>query len=99
MSRVLPALVEALIRERLGANPGDLYAETHRWLDRILLPLVLEQAQGAQRRAALLLGISRQTLRCRLRELGWTAPQSRDQDEDEGECFASPPVAKPPTSV
>jgi hypothetical protein len=34
----LPAL-EEFVRERLGANSRDLYAETHGWTDRSLLPL------------------------------------------------------------
>src|SRR6266849_4164140 len=37
---------EAYIRERLRANSIDLYAETHRLLDQILLALVLEHSGG-----------------------------------------------------
>ena len=75
--------VEAFIRERLGANSSDIYAEMHRWLDRILLPLVLEQTSGIQRQAATLLGIGRQTLRQRLRELGLTTAHPADPAEDD----------------
>ncbi len=60
----------ALIRSRLGPDACDLYAETHRQADRLLLTHVLEYADGNQHRAARLLGIARQTLRLRLRELG-----------------------------
>ena len=83
LSRVHAPVVEAFVRERLGASAGELYAETHRWLDGVLLPFVLEQAQGNQRQASVVLGIARQTLRLKLRELGLTAPPARDQDEDE----------------
>src|SRR5438105_4426569 len=62
--------LESFIRGRLGPDTGDLYAETHRQVDRLLLPLILEHTQGNQHQAARLLGIARQTLRLKLRELG-----------------------------
>jgi two-component system nitrogen regulation response regulator GlnG len=61
---------EAILRQRLGPNARDLYAETHRELDRLLLPRVLKYTGGNQQRAALLLGISRKTLRTKLQDLG-----------------------------
>jgi two-component system nitrogen regulation response regulator GlnG len=60
----------SFIRSRLGPDTGDLYAEAHRRADRLLLAQVLEYTDGNQHRAARLLGIARQTLRLRLRELG-----------------------------
>ena len=60
----------AFIRERLGPDARDLYGEAHRQVDRQLLAQVLEYADGNQHRAARLLGIARQTLRLKLRELG-----------------------------
>jgi DNA-binding NtrC family response regulator len=62
--------LEDFIRQRLGPEAHDLYAETHRQVDRILLPLVLEYTGGNQHQAARLLGIARQTLRLKLRDLG-----------------------------
>lgn len=62
---------EAFLRRRLGPDSRDLYAEIHRELDRLMLPRVLEHTGGNQARAALLLGISRRTLRTRLGELGF----------------------------
>src|SRR5438105_9334890 len=53
----------AFIREGLGPDACELYAETHRQVDRLLLPLVLEHTNGNQHQAARLLGIARQTLR------------------------------------
>ena len=60
----------SFIRSRLGPDVCDLYAEAHRRADRLLLREVLEYTNGNQHRAARLLGIARQTLRLRLRELG-----------------------------
>jgi len=85
MSWVHAPVVEAFIRERLGTNSGDLYAETHRWLDQILLPLILEHTGGIQRQAASLLGIARQTLRLRLRELGLSTAHPADQAEEDAD--------------
>jgi DNA-binding NtrC family response regulator len=76
----------AFIRERLGPNARDLYAETHRQADRQLLVQVLEYAEGNQYRAARLLGIARQTLRLKLRELGLHVTRSVESEPawDEG---------------
>jgi two-component system nitrogen regulation response regulator GlnG len=78
----LPAL-EAYVRERLGADTRNLYAEAHRLVDQVLLPLVMEHTRGNQSQAALALGIARQTLRQRLQEAGLVEPPSRDAAEDE----------------
>ena len=61
---------EAFLRQRLGSDSRDLYAEIHRELDRLVLPRVLEHTGGNQARAAVLLGIARRTLRSKLGELG-----------------------------
>jgi two-component system nitrogen regulation response regulator GlnG len=74
--------LEAFIRQRLGPDPQDLYAETHRQVDRVLLPLVLEYTGGNQYQAARLLGIARQTLRQKLRDLGLHVTHSVEADED-----------------
>jgi DNA-binding NtrC family response regulator len=67
--REAPGL-ESFIRGRLGPDARDLYAETHRQVDRLLLPRVLDYTRGSQNKAASLLGIARQTLRQKLREQG-----------------------------
>jgi DNA-binding NtrC family response regulator len=67
----LPDL-DAFIREQLALDTKDVYAETHRHVDRLLLVRALEHTGGNQREAARLLGISRQTIRTRLRSLGLT---------------------------
>jgi two-component system nitrogen regulation response regulator GlnG len=71
-----------IIRQRLGADVRDLYADAHRQLDRLLLPRVLEYARGSQHQAALLLGIARQTLRLKVRELGLSVPRPAEAQED-----------------
>jgi two-component system, NtrC family, response regulator AtoC len=73
--------LEALIEERLGPDADDLYAETHREVDRVLLSRVLKFAGGNQHQAAQLLGIARQTLRQKLRELGLHVTQSVETNE------------------
>jgi len=63
--------VAAFIREQLAdSSSGDVYAKTHRRVDRILLKLALDHTRGNQREAARLMGISRQTMHTRLRTLG-----------------------------
>jgi two-component system nitrogen regulation response regulator GlnG len=62
--------LEAFIRLRLTSDESELYAETHRQVDRLLLTRVLEDTGGNQLQAARRLGIARDTLRRRLIELG-----------------------------
>jgi two-component system, NtrC family, response regulator AtoC len=75
--------LEAFIHQRLGPDSRDLYKETLRELDRLLLPRVLEYSGFNQQRAALLLGIARQTLRAKLRDLGVHVGHSVEADEDD----------------
>jgi DNA-binding NtrC family response regulator len=75
--------LEAFIRLRLASREGDLYAETHRQMDRLLLTLVLEEAGGNQLQAARRLGIGRETLRRRLSELGLHRSRRLEAEEDE----------------
>jgi DNA-binding NtrC family response regulator len=62
--------LEAFIRQCLASDIGDQYAQAHRRLDRLFLTRVLEATGGNQHDAARRLGIARETLRRRLRELG-----------------------------
>ena len=75
--------LEAFIRQRLGPDCRDLYAETHSEVDRLLLPRVLQYTGGNQNQAARLLGIARQTLRQKLRDLGLHITRSIETDEDD----------------
>jgi two-component system nitrogen regulation response regulator GlnG len=62
--------LEQFVLDRLGPDSDDLHAETHREVDRILMTLTLRHTGGNHRVAAKLLGISRQTMRVRMRSLG-----------------------------
>jgi two-component system nitrogen regulation response regulator GlnG len=74
--------LEAFICQRLAPHTEALYADTHRELDRLLLPLVLDYTGGNQHQAARLLGIARQTLRQKLRDLGLHVTHSVEADEE-----------------
>jgi DNA-binding NtrC family response regulator len=77
----LPDL-DGFIREQLAREADDIHLETHRLVDRLLLVRALEQSGGNQREAARLLGISRQTMRTKLRSLGLTVnltPEIEDE--------------------
>ena len=71
---------EAFVRQRLGPDSRDLYKKIHLDLDRLLLPRVLEYTGGNQQRAALLLGIARQTLRAKLQDLGLQVAHAVEAD-------------------
>jgi DNA-binding NtrC family response regulator len=75
--------LEAFIRQRLVPDASNLYTETHRQVDRLLLSQVLEYTGGNQYQAARLLGIARQTLRLKLRDLGLHVTQSVEADDEE----------------
>ena len=75
--------LEAFIGQRLVPESTDLYAETHRQVDRLLLPRVLEYTGGNQHQAARLLGIARQTLRQKLRDLGLHITRSTETDDND----------------
>ena len=74
--------LEAFIREQLAPGATDLYAETHRVVDRLLLTMALEHTHGNHREAARMLGISRQTMRVRLRALGLQVTHSITSDDE-----------------
>jgi two-component system nitrogen regulation response regulator GlnG len=76
---------EAFILKQLEDGTTNLSAETHQHLDRLLLPLVLHHTKGNQVQAARALGISRQTLRTKIRELGFSIAGSVERDEDDGD--------------
>jgi two-component system nitrogen regulation response regulator GlnG len=78
------AQLEALIRQGLELGSENLYQDAHQQLDRFLVPLVLRATDGNQVQAARVLGISRQTLRFKIRELGLTITKSVGEDEGDG---------------
>src|SRR5262249_21414412 len=60
------------IQDRLEANSNDLYAETIVLLERMLLTEVLRYTSGNQVQAAKILGITRNSLRHKIRSLDIT---------------------------
>jgi len=80
---VAPTAIEALIQQRLSQKTTHLYAEAHDELDRFLLPAVLEFCQGNQSQAARMLGVSRQTLRMKLRALAPDGSEPTDPDDSD----------------
>ena len=75
---------ETFIRDRLEAGTSDLYAEAHLQLDRVLLVLTLRATNGNQLAAAKVLGVARQTLRNRLRELGLNISKAVEETDEPG---------------
>src|SRR5437868_130386 len=78
-----PGVETVVIRLRVASDVRDLYAETHRQVDRLLLPRVLEHTRGNLQQAALLLGVARQTLRLKLRDLGLSVARPGEAEEDD----------------
>ena len=68
------------LEERLAAGSEDLYAEALRRLERLLLTRVLQHTGGNQLQAARLLGITRGSLRNKIRELGITITRTVEED-------------------
>src|SRR4051812_10845215 len=75
--------VGPFLRRRMEAGSEEIYQEAHQHLDRLLLPLVLGSTDGNKLQAARLLGITRKTLRVRLRTLGLSDLMSAEGDEDD----------------
>jgi len=74
--------LDVFISQRLAPEVNDLYAQTHAHVDRLLLARVLEYTGGNQHHAARLLGIARQTLRIKLRDLGLHVAHAVEADDD-----------------
>jgi two-component system nitrogen regulation response regulator GlnG len=72
---------ESFIRRRLREGTTALSAEAYHLLDRLLVRLVLRHTKGNQVQAARVLGIARQTLRVKTRELGLSGTGSAEGDE------------------
>jgi two-component system nitrogen regulation response regulator GlnG len=77
------AALESFIRQQLEAGGTGLYEETLRRVEQLLLPLVLESTGGNKAQAARILGMTRVTLRTKLRELGWSETRSVEGDDND----------------
>jgi DNA-binding NtrC family response regulator len=87
----------AFIRPRLSPEMTNLYAETHDQVDRLLFTMALGYTRGNQRDAARLFGISRQTMRVKMRALGIQVTHSVEANNDEPQLAA--PVSIPPVHL
>lgn len=74
---------DEFVSDRLDAGSRDLYAECLEMMERQLLSRILKQTGGNQLRAAELLGITRGSLRHKLRTLGIVAGRAGESNEDE----------------
>jgi DNA-binding NtrC family response regulator len=75
---------DAFISARLAAGSADLYAESLQQLERHLLTRVLNHTGGNQLQAARILGITRGSLRTKIRALGLTIERSVSSDDETG---------------
>ena len=79
--RLVEAALPSVVGASLAAGPGRVYRAVMARMELPLLRHVLELSGGNQLRAARLLGINRNTLRKRLRQLGLLpAPESGEAE-------------------
>jgi DNA-binding NtrC family response regulator len=76
---------ERHLQERLQAGSQDLYGEMLMLMERQLLTAVLRHTQGNQLRAAKILGITRGSLRTKIRALGITIERAVSAEDDQGD--------------
>jgi two-component system nitrogen regulation response regulator GlnG len=72
------------INERLDAGSHELYAECLTLMERQLITRVLQHTEGNQLQAAKVLGITRGSLRHKLRALGIAIERSVGSDDETG---------------
>jgi two-component system, NtrC family, nitrogen regulation response regulator GlnG len=68
-----------------GLESGDIYSMVMQRVEKPLITLVLKKTEGNQVRAAYLLGINRNTLRKKIKELGIQGPFSKEENSEKGE--------------
>jgi DNA-binding protein Fis len=78
LTGVIGGLVPDLLEQLMATHPGRVYREALVILEKPLVVHALRLTGGNQLRAARLLGINRNTLRKRCRELGLAAPDKGD---------------------
>jgi two-component system nitrogen regulation response regulator GlnG len=77
-----PAMAQ-MIEDQLRRGTENLYEETLKRMERLLLTRVLQHTSGNQVQAAKLLGITRGSLRTKLRDLGITINRTVGAGDDE----------------
>ena len=76
LTRLIASAIPPLIDQLASSRPGSVYREALALLERPLLSHVLTVTGGNQLRAARLLGLNRNTLRKRCRELSLPLPRA-----------------------
>ena len=76
VSRMIADAIPRLVDELTSVQPGRVHRGAFELLERPLLAYVLGLTGGNQLRAARLLGLNRNTLRKRCRELGLAPPRT-----------------------
>jgi two-component system nitrogen regulation response regulator GlnG len=79
----LDAGLMQFVRSRLADSNGTLYEEVVNHVDAVVLQTVLEHTSGQIAATARLLGISRNTLRSKLRSLGMQSDRGEEKDSSE----------------
>ncbi|MCE9607455.1 MAG: sigma-54 dependent transcriptional regulator [Planctomycetia bacterium] len=77
--------VGRMVEDLCSQGHSDIYRHIHAEADRLLIECVLKKSQGSQLLAAELLGISRTTLRAKLRALGLSIEKHLLTESDHGE--------------
>lgn len=76
VARLIADAIPRLVDQLAAAQPGRVHREALELLERPLLAHVLALTGGNQLRAARMLGLNRNTLRKRCRELGLASPRA-----------------------
>jgi two-component system nitrogen regulation response regulator GlnG len=77
--------IDQFIEARLQAGSQELYAEALKLLERLLLTRVLRHTGGNQLQAAKILGITRGSLRTKIRDLGIRIDRTVSSREEDAE--------------
>ena len=72
-----------LVERMGGLDRGDIYSMVLQRVEKPLITLVLKKTEGNQVRAASLLGINRNTLRKKIKELGIKGHFNEDEREED----------------
>ena len=95
-ARVLAETVPQMVDRLAKAKPGRIYRQALELLERPLLGHVLAMTGGNQLRAARLLGLNRNTLRKRCRELKLALPREQRRGTGKGPSALAPSAARSP---
>jgi two-component system nitrogen regulation response regulator GlnG len=76
---------DQFVAGRISANSENLYAEALERMEREVLVRVLKHTDGNQLQAARILGITRGSLRNKIRALGISIARSVWSDDDQGD--------------